>query len=897
MLPADPIIDACARSPAPARHAERIAYARILQGRFDDAQAVFEELPLVDRRSKPVKSAWAAAQALTAMLRGDDERALLLIEETLAIESGSRKRLAVPRSRAFSFSLLALVRSDLPECEQLLARIEAAPRDGYHSPPPERKLVASAKAIKGKSGVYSGRSGSSRTLHALFDGLVACWTGAAPDDAARQRLANFQEHAAAGGFAWVAAECAELLARAQGSPQSNGHRPDHAELGSVTLASLATPPPPLARALKMVEQLADAVADAPLEPAETAVRRLVWELRHGGSLVQLEAREQQRKGASWSKGRQMGIKRLATLAAKEDYLLPQDREAIAAAQSRISFYSKEEYFGARSLHALAGHPQVVDRNGKPIEVVRRDPALSVVEEPGGGVTVRLEPYRAGTEGEYAVRMVGEGRCEVTHFTAAHRRLIAAIPQDGLAVPATDRARLLEAVSSLSSMVRVQSAAGGVEGAAEVAADPLPWVCLEPFEGGLSVALAVEPIADSSVLFEAGSGGAVVFAGREGASLQAERDLAAEVQAVDELVAHCPPLASRPTLLHPLVLPEAEHCLDLLEQLEAAGKAFHLKLRSAADWMEASGSLTVDDDRVLELKELFQRLEANPGSRYLALGDGRFVSLGDAFRRRLEDFASFARPGAKGVMRLSALAVPALDELLEEAELEADDDALEQRAALHRAAAAELALPSTLQAELRPYQYEGFRWLARLSRWGAGACLADDMGLGKTLQALAVLLERAPSGPALVVAPTSVVPNWLAEARRFAPTLNARAYAGAAATRAAMLDGAGPFDLFVTTYGVLQNDADALAAVTWHSAVLDEAQAIKNPSAKRTAAARKLRANFKVATTGTPVQNNLMDLYSLFSFINPGLFGSLRDFRERYLVPIERYGSDAAQGRL
>ena len=122
-----------------------------------------------------------------------------------------------------------------------------------------------------------------------------------------------------------------------------------------------------------------------------------------------------------------------------------------------------------------------------------------------------------------------------------------------------------------------------------------------------------------------------------------------------------------------------------------------------------------------------------------------------------------------------------------------------------------------------------------------------MGLGKTVQTLALLLDRAPDGPALVVAPTSVVANWLDEARRFTPTLNVIAYTGAASSRTRRLESLGPFDVVVTTYGLLQNDAGALGAINWHSAVLDEAQAIKNPATKRARAARELKARFRLVS--------------------------------------------------
>ena len=233
----------------------------------------------------------------------------------------------------------------------------------------------------------------------------------------------------------------------------------------------------------------------------------------------------------------------------------------------------------------------------------------------------------------------------------------------------------------------------------------------------------------------------------------------------------------------------------------------------------------------------------------------------------------------------------------ETQLEADAQwaVLQQR--LREAQEFDPEVPAALRGRLRSYQQDGFRWLARLSRWGAGACLADDMGLGKTIQVLALLLDRAAAGPALVVAPTSVVANWLAEAGRFAPQLNVAVYAGAGPARACLLDALGPFDLVITTYALLHIDAERLRAVSWNSAVLDEAQAIKNPNTKRARAARGLDAQFRVVTTGTPIQNNLTDLHSLFSFLNPGMLGSLQHFRRVFAAPIEQRADTAARERL
>ena len=191
----------------------------------------------------------------------------------------------------------------------------------------------------------------------------------------------------------------------------------------------------------------------------------------------------------------------------------------------------------------------------------------------------------------------------------------------------------------------------------------------------------------------------------------------------------------------------------------------------------------------------------------------------------------------------------------------------------------------LRGTLRPYQQAGVRWLHLLSQLGLGACLADDMGLGKTIQVIALLLvlRRAPDRerrPSLLVAPASLLANWAAELERFAPGLKA-IIAHTSAMPADELKALAPeklatADLVITSFGSLLR-IPWLATAAWRLAVLDEAQAIKNPGAKQTRAAKKLRAQARIALTGTPIENRLGDLWSIFDFINPGLLGSAREF--------------------
>src|SRR3984893_18224220 len=198
-------------------------------------------------------------------------------------------------------------------------------------------------------------------------------------------------------------------------------------------------------------------------------------------------------------------------------------------------------------------------------------------------------------------------------------------------------------------------------------------------------------------------------------------------------------------------------------------------------------------------------------------------------------------------------------------------------------------PAGLQTELRPYQKDGLDWLQFLRAYELGGILADDMGLGKTVQALAHILVEKREGrldrPCLVVCPTSVVPNWLAEAARLAPSLRVLSLHGA--DRVQRLGEIGDADLVVTTYALLPRDADYLLPVIWHIAVLDEAQAIKNASAKTTGFVCRVDARHRLCLTGTPVENHLGELWSQFAFLMPGLLGDARLFARIFRTPIEK----------
>ena len=318
---------------------------------------------------------------------------------------------------------------------------------------------------------------------------------------------------------------------------------------------------------------------------------------------------------------------------------------------------------------------------------------------------------------------------------------------------------------------------------------------------------------------------------------------------------------------------------------------NMTLKSAKEWFTASGSLDVNDenDEPISLSRLLHLMKEQPQSRFIELGKGDFLSLSHTLKQQLDTLQAFSKEQGKDtdVHKIHPMALLSLDPLLDNATVKSDKSWKQRRQQINKALKSTTPVPAGLQAELRTYQQDGFSWLHRLGQIGAGACLADDMGLGKTVQSLALFLARADKGPSLVVGPTSVVGNWLAEAQRFAPSLNVVAYANTEVSRQDILNNMGPFDLLIVSYGLMVNDIEQLQKIHWHTVVLDEAQAIKNSSTQRAKCARQLQADFRVVTTGTPVQNNLMDLHSLFSFLNPQLLGSEGAFRKRFALPIAR----------
>ncbi|MFN7292240.1 MAG: DEAD/DEAH box helicase [Pirellula sp.] len=327
------------------------------------------------------------------------------------------------------------------------------------------------------------------------------------------------------------------------------------------------------------------------------------------------------------------------------------------------------------------------------------------------------------------------------------------------------------------------------------------------------------------------------------------------------------------------------------------KSLKVEITSKRNWFGITGSCKLGDEEV-PIEKLLESMNDrdNPlSSNYVRLADGQFAKIESELRKKLERVRNVSHLDRKSLV-LDSTAAQEIQSLAEEEIQWKAAKAWEERMRKFQSARdLDPKIPAGLKADLRDYQVEGYKWLRRLSEWGVGGILADDMGLGKTLQTLAVLLDRAEEGPALVIAPTSVGFNWLRETQKFAPSLRPLLYRES--DRKEMLSDLKNGDIVISSYALALRDGSDLAKIQWGTLVMDEAQAIKNGRSKTNQSIGELNAKWSIALTGTPMENHLGELWSLFNVVSPGVFGGWESFRNRFATPIEKHNDPVARENL
>ncbi len=914
-----------------------IAFAHALSGELAKATNLISQVLMDSTATKSAVVEAYSVQSLIHTIRGDNEAAVESITQTLEAErQGTRKKILYPANTAFSIAILALPRCNSTEADQLFESLLGARKKLKMSTYFDQLFFIAKQARLPETYIKPFYLPGPPSLGSALYTIASRWHSdyhlSTETNSSDARIEHLLYVCNENGFAWLAAELQSVI-EAMHDDYSGLHKYTqeqikkssaerrHRKLQTQSLLTLVKAEALWEFQLRTLEQLVPKKTNKPTKTKEqdASTRRLIWVLESVSPLHVIASPIEQTlgKNGNWSAGRKVALKRLKETATKMQHLLEQDTKAAATIEKLTYGWDRATTYETnnRTVYQLIGHPHIFDDKGQRLNVQERVAKLSVQNRVDDFVLM-VEP--SGHEYQYiSVLDTQQNLVTVTHFNAAQRRICASIPVDGLILP-------VEAESRMQSLLKSLSGTMAIEGDTAVSstdirdANPTPLLELDRINEELCVRIRVEPLPGSNTFFDAGIGGVMVYVQTENGSVALQRDLVKERDAVQSLITNSAVLSRFYDGRNTLYIEGLDAALELISELENTNirciwpkdvaftierkvdaSQLHLNIRSTDNWFAASGELHYNNNDILSLVDLLARMKNKAESRFIELDKGKYLALSRSLHKQLNVLRAFQSNSEKKPedVQIHPVAMLALDPLFNLAKTKTDKKLTGLRQNIKSVFNNPIAVPNTLQADLRSYQLEGYEWLVRLGMLGAGACLADDMGLGKTVQTLALLLSRAEKGPALVVAPTSVLGNWATEAQRFAPSLNITVYGSDTAARKNVLEKLGKFDVVVISYGLMTNDSEQLNTIHWSTVVLDEAQAIKNANTRRARAAKLLIADFRIITTGTPIQNNLMDLHSLFSFINPDLLGSQAAFRRNLAIPIERDNSAQARAQL
>ena len=900
-----------------------LAEMYIFQGRLDDAEKQFTRI---------TTPAAIAIQAWTSLLRGDVEGSVLMYQFALdAMKKGTRKRNVHISALTGIFHIIALLAAGTKESRTIalkqLSLFRKEEKDGYFKfallQLKDTLEIQNGDLLSGDEYYLTLTHYTQETLHHVLQTVQWLWQGQPVSASRCDELIQGRANAHKLGLHWLVWQISKILEKINKKSPSPKI--------SQALKNIPTPPLDYLDLCDVVkkreaweialEALQDITAVSSAEKTTTENdARMSWRIveDNWSDALELEPREQKlSKSGKWTAGRKVALKKLATERSSYDYLTEQDQKIcnhIGEHSYYLRGYPRTDYEidTSKALLAAVGHPLVfmADNLSTPVELVKQEPRLEI-KETANGKSLRLQLVPYSSSGKLAIHKESDQKISLVEYQRQHRHIADILGEKGITVPQKAKQQVMDRISELAPLLTIHSdIAGANTGIETVESQQNLHIHLQPVEDGLKFSAYIQPFDTPQPLFRAGEGGTIVFTEIDHKQVQTQRNLKVEKNKLNKVLRHCPalyknsqqewylddPELALETLLQLQELPEKDVQLEWPQGKKitlnnaASLSQMSLNIRKSQDWFSVSGELQIDEDNVLEMRNLMDLLSQS-SSRFIRLKDKQFLVLTEELRDRLDAIQAYTSD--KG--QFHPLAIPAIDELSEGMTVKASKPWKDQLLRLQTFNQLKSKPPTTLQAELRDYQLEGFQWLSRLAHWGAGACLADDMGLGKTIQALALILTRCKQGPTLILAPTSVCNNWETEAYRFAPTLNVKRFGQG--DRQKMLDDAGAFDLIICSYGLLQSESEKLTQLKWHTIVADEAQAIKNAQAKRTKAAMKLQADFRVITTGTPIENHLGELWSLFNFINPGLLGSLEQFNKKYATPIERDNDHQARMQL
>ena len=555
-------------------------------------------------------------------------------------------------------------------------------------------------------------------------------------------------------------------------------------------------------------------------------KRLLW-LMNPDKVEVSVVEQRMTKARRWSAGRAVSLNKLKHHHTQEgfDYITSEDERVIGCIINEgPEWYEQYQLDQTRALLALVGHSQVAHVNNRElmIELLAVEPELCI-EEKKNKYHLSLSHWRSGAG--LMIEPVSMHQYHVIDFSATFASIGRILTKKGLSVPEDAKDKVIHVIQHAKRDIQIHVGIKDIN-VPEIAGDPTPCVQILPLKDSIRLALWVRPSLSYGVCFNAAEGRenlmTLVREEDEDVRTRITRDFAAEKRHRAALLEACPMLAQHENEPGVYETEGPEATLEVLSELQQyasehpvsiewpQGQTFKIKQRllpgsmsmkisSQNNWFEYGGEIKLDEGDVLGMEEILEALNTQTHGRFVRLADGEFLELTHALRKQLGILNTLSDGN-----KINALGAQVLSELVDEAESATFDAGwkahLKKMQAMKQHSPV---VPATLQATLRDYQVDGFQYLSKLTNWGIGACLADDMGLGKTVQTIALLLEHAKSGAALIIAPTSVCFNWMDELKKFAPTL--KIYNLHSNQREHAFEQAGAFDVIICSYGLLQRN--------------------------------------------------------------------------------------------
>jgi len=641
-----------------------------------------------------------------------------------------------------------------------------------------------------------------------------------------------------------------------------------------------------------------------IEQPQTS-QRVIWQLDTTHldlPLIQAKVQQLNAKG-EWTKGRKVAVHDLDASQYKTA-LTAADKSLVQVVYNHAGFGYKEVQATAAVLHSLIDYPNLEDHHGEPLSLIKGEFVIEIAKDKNDCYKLVLQPSIDDFDGDFLLTHSHGNTYQVFAVDEKQQKLQLLFDQQPNNLTEERLPQLNAALKTLANEHHISSQRSEFAEVNNVRLGDFEFsAVIKLTQLGIDVNFYVMPHTVDGPWLEPGEGATnlVYNDDTNNNSVVIKRDLKAEKRHFKKLLKKLNSVFIDTThqlnsSLQQFFIPQdISRAIEILEEANknqalilswdensqgmklASSKHLSLNLNDDNDWLSISGDISLPSGDIYALQTL---LKAPRRGSIISLDDDKSLILDQRLTNLLNRLEGMQQDSEESEqLRIAnARALPLYQTVADLGDVTFGESWQQRLAKFNQTI--EPTIPAHLVNTLRDYQIVGVKWLMQLANWGLNACLADDMGLGKTLQTLTALQIRSSLGASLVIAPKSVCHNWVVEAQRFAPTLNIKTIDNAGMCDE-ILNSATTNDLVIVSYGLLPLIGEQLASHEFANIVLDEAQAIKNPLSLRAKAAFALNGQFKVALSGTPIENHLGELWSLFNFLMPGFLHTLPVFKKRF----------------